>query len=108
LFKNLSLQLLPVSENVLMELKYNTGLAGDTTGCGDNLAGGIIASVAWQLRKKRPGKLDLIEACSWGIASGGFTCFYIGGTFIEGKKGEKFNLIKPYYKLYKKQLANLT
>jgi len=108
LFKKISLNQLPTSENVLSELKYNTGLDGDTTGCGDNLAGGIIASVAWQLAKKRPGKLDLTEACSWGIASGGFACFYIGGTYIEGKKGEKFNLIKPYYKLYKKQLANLT
>lgn len=108
LFKKMLLNQMPVSENVLIELKFNTGLAGDTTGCGDNLAGGIIASLAWQLRKKKPGKLDLTEACSWGITSGGFTCFYIGGTFIEGKKREKFNLIKPYYKLYKKQLANLT
>ncbi|RQV99952.1 MAG: carbohydrate kinase family protein [Calditrichaeota bacterium] len=107
LFKKLPLIQLPTSENVLSELKYNTGLAGDTTGCGDNLVGGIIASVAWQLAKKRPGKLDLIEACSWGIASGGFACFYIGGTFIEGKAGEKFNLIKPYYKLYRKQIQNL-
>lgn len=108
LFKKVSLSQLPTSENVSMELKYNTGLAGDTTGCGDNLAGGIMASVAWQLTKTRPGKLNLTEACSWGIASGGFTCFYIGGTFIEGRKGEKLSLIKPYYKLYRDQLANLT
>jgi sugar/nucleoside kinase (ribokinase family) len=108
LFKKVSLIQLPTSENVLIELKYNTGLAGDTTGCGDNLVGGIIASVAWQLLKTRRGKLDLMEACSWGIASGGFACFYIGGTYIEGRKGEKFNLVKPYYKLYRKQLANLT
>jgi sugar/nucleoside kinase (ribokinase family) len=108
LFKKENLKQLPTSENVLIELKYNTGLAGDTTGCGDNLAGGIIASVAWQLLKTRRGKLDLTEACSWGIASGGFACFYIGGTYIEGKKGEKFNLIRPYYKLYRNQLAKLT
>jgi hypothetical protein len=63
--------------------------------------------VAWQLAKRKPGKLDLIEACSWGIASGGFACFYIGGTFIEGKAREKLNLIKPYFKLYRKQIKNL-
>jgi sugar/nucleoside kinase (ribokinase family) len=108
LFNKLAAGQLPTSDNVRSELKYNTGLAGDTTGCGDNLAGGMIASIAWQLRKRRSKKLDLIEACSWGIASGGFTCFYIGGTYIEGKKGEKLNLVKPYYKLYRKQLANLT
>jgi sugar/nucleoside kinase (ribokinase family) len=88
-------------------LKYNTGLAGDTTGCGDNFAGGIIASAAWQLRYKKPGELDIIDACAWGIASGGFTCFYIGGTYLEWSKGEKFNLVNPYYELYRKQIADL-
>ncbi len=107
LFGKLPLGQLPTSENVHSELKHNTGLAGDTTGCGDNLAGGIIASVAWQLKNKQPGKLDMNDACSWGIASGGFACFYIGGTYIEWNKGEKFNLVNPYYELYRKQIADL-
>jgi sugar/nucleoside kinase (ribokinase family) len=107
LFKKQPVGQLPTSENVQSELKHNTGLAGDTTGCGDNFAGGVIASVAWQLENTKPGKLDLNKACSWGIASGGFACFYIGGTYIEWNPGEKFNLVKPYYKLYRKQIAKL-
>jgi sugar/nucleoside kinase (ribokinase family) len=107
LFKKQSVGQLPTSENVHSELKHNTGLAGDTTGCGDNLAGGVIASVAWQLENTKPGNLDLNEACAWGIASGGFACFYIGGTYIEWSRGEKFNLVKPYYELYRKQIADL-
>ena len=107
LFNKLSIGQLPTSENVRTELKHNTGLAGDTTGCGDNLAGGVVASVAWQLENTKPGKLDLNEACAWGITSGGFACFYIGGTYIEWNRGEKFNLVKPYYELYLKQIADL-
>jgi sugar/nucleoside kinase (ribokinase family) len=107
LFGKLPIGQLPTSGNVQSELKHNTGLAGDTTGCGDNLAGGIIASVAWQLKNKQPGKLDMNDACAWGIASGGFACFYIGGTYIEWNKGEKFNLVNPYYELYRKQIADL-
>jgi sugar/nucleoside kinase (ribokinase family) len=107
LFRKHSLSQLPTSDNVHSELKHNTGLAGDTTGCGDNLAGGIIASVAWQLQNMKPGELDIIDACAWGIASGGFTCFYIGGTYLEWSKGEKFNLVNPYYELYLKQIEDL-
>jgi sugar/nucleoside kinase (ribokinase family) len=107
LFRKHPLGQLPTSDNIHIELKYNTGLAGDTTGCGDNFAGGIIASAAWQLRYKKPGELDIIDACAWGIASGGFTCFYIGGTYLEWSKGEKFNLVNPYYELYRKQIADL-
>jgi len=107
LFRKHSLGQLPTSDNVHSELKYNTGLAGDTTGCGDNLAGGIIASLAWQLETNKPGDLDMIDACAWGIASGGFTCFYIGGTYLEWSRGEKFNLVNPYYELYLKQIEDL-
>ncbi len=105
LFKPQPVISLPVSETVLNELKHNTGLAGDTTGCGDNFAGGIIASAAWQIAEKGKKALDLVEACSWGIASGGFTCFIMGGTYIEFKPGEKLNLVKPYFELYQDQLS---
>lgn len=108
LFKSQPVISLPVSEAVLNELKHNTGLAGDTTGCGDNFTGGIIASAAWQIAKKGDEALDLVEACSWGIASGGFTCFIMGGTYIEFKPGEKLNLVKPYYELYQDQLNNIS
>ncbi len=93
----------PVSEMVTNELKSNTN--GDTTGCGDNFAGGVIASLAAQLHSgiEQP---QLKEACCWGAVSGGFTCFYIGGTYFEDFPGEKLQKLKPYYEHYKQQLAD--
>jgi sugar/nucleoside kinase (ribokinase family) len=102
---------MPVSEAVTLELKK--GHNGDTTGCGDNFAGGLIASVVSQLQHVvetghalSSRSLDLIEACRWGVVSGGYTCFYVGGTFFEQRSGEKRELLAPYYEQYKKQTAN--
>jgi sugar/nucleoside kinase (ribokinase family) len=93
---------MPVSQRVIKEIKSFKG--GDTTGCGDNFVGGVIASVVDQLHKgiKHP---DLREACCWGIASGGFSCFYMGGTWFEEKPGEKLERIIPYYESYKAQIS---
>lgn len=100
IFKEIELTELPVSLAITNDLRNPH--AGDTTGCGDNFAGGVVYSVTDQLRRgiKRP---DLYEACAWGIASGGFCCFYIGGTFHEEFPGQKFSLIHPYYEKYRKQ-----
>jgi sugar/nucleoside kinase (ribokinase family) len=103
---------MPVSEAVTQELKK--GHNGDTTGCGDNFAGGLIASVVTQLqhlivetwRAASLPSLDLIEACRWGVVSGGYACFYVGGTFFEQHSNEKRALLMPYYEQYKKQTAN--
>jgi len=90
-----------VSKKVTDELKNNR--AGDTTGCGDNFAGGVIASLVTQIRAgiKQP---DLKEACSLGIVSGGFTCFYLGGTYFENHPGEKRTKMEPYYNDYRRQI----
>lgn len=94
---------LPVSEKIKTELqKPHTG---DTTGCGDNFAGGVIASIAMQVQN-RSGRFDLTEACRWGIVSGGFTCFYLGGTYFEKEEGEKMSLLRPYYDSYCRQLTD--
>jgi sugar/nucleoside kinase (ribokinase family) len=92
---------LPVSQQVVEELKYNKD--GDTTGCGDNFVGGAIASIVNQLQRgdRHP---DIQEVCCWGIVSGGFACFYIGGTYFEQKSGEKLTKIKPYYESYQQQI----
>lgn len=94
------LKTMPVSQAIKKELKNAAG--GDTTGCGDNFAGGVIASVVNQLStgKKQP---DFAEACRWGVVSGGFTCFYMGGTYFEEKPGEKLARIIPYFESYKNQ-----
>jgi hypothetical protein len=49
--------------------------------------------------------VDLTEACIWGIVSGGYTCFYMGGTYLEKTPGEKAGLITPYYEQYKRQIG---
>lgn len=94
---------MPVSQRVVEENKSNK--VGDTTGCGDNFVGGVIASIADQ-RHKRIQHPDLREACSWGIVSGGYTCFYIGGTWFEDKPGEKLERIRPYYESYREQTSH--
>ncbi len=94
---------LPVSHKITNELENFQG--GDTTGCGDNFVGGVIASIVEQLQKgvNHP---DIQEACSWGIVLGGFACFYMGGTYFEESIGEKRNRIIPYYESYKKQISD--
>jgi hypothetical protein len=49
-------------------------------------------------------KPDLKEACIRGIISGGFTCFYLGGTYFEKEPGEKREKIEPYYAAYREQI----
>ncbi|MDR3261834.1 MAG: carbohydrate kinase family protein [Tannerella sp.] len=102
-FNEIAFATMPVSEAVTRELKK--GHDGDTTGCGDNFAGGMIASVVLQLQQGKE-RLDLTEACRWGVVSGGFTCFYIGGTWFEQHPGEKRERIVPYYEHYKKQTGD--
>ena len=75
---------------------------GDTTGCGDNFAGGVLSSIAMQLNggNRTP---DLREAVVWGICSGGYTCSYHGGTFLEEVHGEKKKAIDMLITSYKSQ-----
>ena len=113
---------LPVSAAVGKALKE--GRKGDSTGCGDNFAGGVIGSLARQIAAspnpskkgenewnndentpslvERAGErlLDLVESTKWGIVSGGFACFYYGGTYIEKKEGEKLTLLQELYDQY--------
>ena len=93
---------LPVSREILEMIKSNA--EGDTTGCGDNFAGGVIASMVNQLKDEIEHP-DFQEACYRGIVSGGFACFYMGGTYFEKKPGEKRNKIEPFYDAYKKQIS---
>ena len=72
---------------------------GDSTGCGDNFAGGVIASIAEQLASGN-NCFDLKAACRLGIVSGGFAGLYYGGTWQEREPGEKRRLLQPYYEEY--------
>ncbi len=64
IFEEKMLTQLPVSKKVTADLKKSRQIQGDSTGCGDNFVGGIIASVASQTKNKKKGELDLIEAVS--------------------------------------------
>jgi sugar/nucleoside kinase (ribokinase family) len=92
---------MPVLKMVTEALKNHA--EGDTTGCGDNFAGGVIASLVDQLFSgiQIP---DLEEACTWGMASGGFACFYMGGTYFEKSEGEKLKRIKHYIDAYRREI----
>jgi sugar/nucleoside kinase (ribokinase family) len=106
LFEKSKILQLPVSKKVTEDINIDTSKKGDTTGCGDNFSGGVVASVAWQLKRLSAGKLNFIEAISWGVASGGFCCFTVGGTYIEKHKGEKKQMILALQQEYLKQIGN--
>jgi len=100
LFAPMSLSTFPVSAKVAESSEKK----GDTTGCGDNFAGGLIASVAEQMKDQQPGQFDFIEALSWAVASGGFACFYVGGTWFENHAGEKRKKVNEFKLAYEHQL----
>ncbi|MDR1351768.1 MAG: carbohydrate kinase family protein [Treponema sp.] len=102
-FAPLPLQTLPVSEKINEDLAAFPERRGDTTGCGDNLAGGVIAGMAEQLSAAKRGAADLRECAAAGIVSGGFACFTVGGTYYESREGEKRALLEPYLAAYRKQ-----
>ena len=101
-FNASGIKALPVSEKVINERK--NAQTGDTTGCGDNFVGGVIASIVTQMQQWCRSS-DIIEACSRGVVSGGYACFYLGGTYFEKETGEKKAKIEPYYEAYKRQIA---
>ena len=103
LFGSIHPDTLPVSERVKNEMKQGKGSTGDTTGCGDNLTGGVLTSIARQLIKNPARKVNLQIAVAIGIVSGGHSCFYHGGTFYEEYSGQKQIIIESYYRDYIKQ-----
>jgi sugar/nucleoside kinase (ribokinase family) len=92
---------LNVSSEVTASIQNNK-YTGDTTGCGDNFAGGVISSLARQINEgiQTP---DLKEAVVWGICSGGFTCSYHGGTYLEAVQGEKKQAVDQLITRYRNQ-----
>ena len=107
LFEKTELKKLPVSQRVSHDFKNNPGSKGDTTGCGDNFAGGIISSLARQLETENIGKLNLMEAIAWGVSSGAFACYYVGGTYIEQEEGEKHKIVEIFKYQYIQQISAL-
>ncbi len=107
IFKKKDLSKLPVSMKVSEDLRKDRKIKGDTTGCGDNFAGGAIASLAWQLKTSQQGKFDFDELLAWAVSSGGFACFYLGGCYFEKSPGEKISKVEAYKIEYSKQISAL-
>ena len=94
----------PVSMRIKEELMQHPEQAGDTTGCGDNFAGGVITSIALQqIENPDVWPIDFDKALAFGIVSGGYACFYHGGTFIENYPYEKTDELTPYFEDYLRQ-----
>jgi sugar/nucleoside kinase (ribokinase family) len=116
IFSPLTPQTIPVCEGINRELAAHPENRGDTTGCGDNFAGGIIAGLAEQLgtvKRNAEGtkklsaegaQFNLREICIPGIVAGGYACFTLGGVFYETRPGEKQTLLAPFIEEYKAQL----
>lgn len=92
------LSTLPVSAYMDELMRKDPSLRKDTTGCGDNFLGGVLVSIAKQLEKGTP--LSMLDICAWGAASGGYTCTYHGGTYLEQEKGEKAAQLLPVVQAY--------
>ncbi|MDR2394003.1 MAG: carbohydrate kinase family protein [Treponema sp.] len=105
IFAPQELSSLPVCAGINQARSRRSELRGDTTGCGDNFAGGILAAIAEQMASAPRGTLDLREACIPAIVAGGFACFTLGGVFYESWPGEKREYLAPYMEGYRKQLG---
>lgn len=103
-FEPLPLRSFPISARVRDELRADPARRGDTTGCGDNFVGGLLYSIATQYLAGSS-RFDLTEAVAWGVVSGGFSCFMVGGTFFEHTQGQKAALMRPYYRSYCSQIG---
>jgi sugar/nucleoside kinase (ribokinase family) len=104
-FTSLEMLSMPVCEEVNRELAAHPERRGDTTGCGDNFAGGVITGIAEQLSAVPRGRLNLRECAVLGTAAGGFACFTIGGVYWENSPGEKRKRLTPYIEAYRKQIG---
>jgi len=99
---------MPVSVWVDDDLAAYPEKRGDTTGCGDNFAGGVLAALAEQKAEIKGNKrlcYDLLSACVLGVASGGFTLFYHGGAYFENYPGEKRKKVMQIARKYEEQIG---
>ena len=95
---------MPVSAEAGLKMRKASAVEADTTGCGDNFAGGIYASLVEQLSAlEKSGKPSLKKAVALATVSGGFAGLYKGGVYYEKSPGEKLGLLKPLLEAYRRQ-----
>jgi len=97
----------PTSLPVSAEVRRLAGTVGasarDTTGCGDNFAGGALISLAHQLRRGAA-SFDITDAVALGISAGAAAWFQLGGTFIETRPGEAGARLRTFSAAYSEQI----
>ena len=85
----------PICPWVADDFRSNPALRGDTTGCGDNFAGAVIASIAHQLQSGKK-VLSLEEAVALGTVAGAHACYFVGGVFFEEVPGQRATLLNEW------------
>ncbi len=103
-FAPLSVDRLPVCEAVGEQLRTITH-PHDTTGCGDNFVGGMLAAMAAQMDRGEQ-EIDLAAAVACGVVSGGFAATYLGGLYRESEPGEKRDAVALLWEPYRHQVAH--
>jgi sugar/nucleoside kinase (ribokinase family) len=106
-FSPVEITSVPVCEEIDRELEAHPENRGDTTGCGDNFTGGVIASIAEQLMTGQKGRLDIRECIIQGVPAGGFACFTVGGPYSESFSGEKRRRLELFIEAYRRQLSGI-
>ena len=92
----------PIPSAIVVDRDRGLLPTGDTVGCGDNFAGGVIASLA--LQKAAGRRIDLLEAVRLGSLSGALASTHAGGVFFEKAPGEKRALVARYCEAYEEEL----
>lgn len=102
-FAEIAITSLPVSAEVARRAPTADSSSRDTTGCGDNFAGGVLASITTQLATRTD--LDLRTAVIEGVAAGAAAWFQLGGTRIETYPGETRERVTEFREAYYDQIG---
>jgi sugar/nucleoside kinase (ribokinase family) len=102
-FANSDFGSLPVVADIQTHIE-RFGRDHDTTGCGDNFAGGMLGSIARQLFREEK-TLDLVDAVAEGVIAGGHAATYLGGLYQEEEAGQKRSEIASLREHYRAQIG---
>lgn len=98
---------LPVSDEVRRRGAEVDSSQRDTTGCGDNFAGGVIAEIARQRAAAPEQSVRLEPAVIEGICAGAAAWFQLGGTFVEPEAGAAVRRLQPIRTAYLRQIGRI-
>ncbi len=103
-FSETAITTLPVSDEVRRRADETEPASRDTTGCGDNFVGGVLASIARQ-SSRGASAIDVHTAVIEGICAGAAAWFQLGGTYIEPISGSAAKRIDELRAAYLRQIG---